>query len=96
MALTIILRIGVRQKVKIILGLALTIASLTRRIMLSFCVATLFSFTSFLLIRLRVFSTIRVGIFDESRHELPHVIAVAFKPPQLLLEGKEPTILLQN
>ena len=64
--------------------------------LLSLCIATLLPLSSLLLIRLRVLSTIRVGVSDESHHELSHIIAVALKPPQLLLEGKEPTILLQN
>ena len=61
---------------------------------MSFCIATLLPLPSLLIIRLRIFSAIRVGILDESRHELPHIIAITIKPPQFLLKGKEMTILL--
>ena len=66
--LIIILCIGVSHKVYIAISFAFTVATLTRRIMLlPLCIAALLPLTSLLLIRLRVFSTIRVGIFDESR-----------------------------
>ena len=76
---------------------ALAIITLTHCIvLLPLCIAVLLPLASLLLIRLRVFSTIRVDVLDKSRHELSHIIAVVLKPPQLLFEGKEPTILLQH
>ena len=64
--------------------------------LLPLCIAALLPLTSLLLIGVGVFGTIRVSLFAESRHELPHVIAVAFKPPQFLLKGEETAILLQH
>ena len=77
--LTIILCIGVSHKVKTIIILALTIAS--RVILLPLCVAALPSLPRLFIIRLGVLGTIRISIFNESRHERPHVIVVAFEPP---------------
>src|SRR4051812_41154881 len=57
--------------------------------LLSLLAATLLPLTRLLLIRVRVFGTIRVVIFEESRHELPHVIAVVLKPPRFLRKGRK-------
>ena len=78
------------------IGLALIVATLTRRMVLPLGIDVLLPLASLLLIRLRVLSVIRVGVFDKSRHELPHIIAVALKPSKLLLEGEETTIFLQH
>ena len=80
--LTIILCIGVSHKVKTISSLALTVASLVRRVMLlPLGVATLLSLSRLLIIRLGVLGTIRVSILNQSRHQLPHVTAVALETP---------------
>ena len=65
-------------------------------LLLTFPIAVLLPFAGLLLIRPRVLSVVRVGVFDESRHELSHVIAVTFKLPKLLLERCKVTTLLQN
>ena len=77
--LTIILCIGVSHKVKTIIIFAVTVAS--RVILLPLSVAAPLPLPRLIVIRLGVFGTIRVSIFNQSCHERPHVIAVAFKPP---------------
>ena len=83
MTLAIILCIGICHKVQTIISFALTIASLTRRLvmLLSFSVAAPLPLPCFVILRLRVFGTIRVSILNQSRHECPHVNAVMFEPP---------------
>ena len=80
--LIIILRIGVSQKVEITISLTLTVAGLTYRVMLlSISIGALLSLTWLIIIRLGVLGTVRVNIFKQSRHERPHIIAVAFESP---------------
>ena len=79
--LAIILCIGICHKVQTIVSFALTITSLIRRrVMLlpSGATAALLSLSHLSIVRLGVLGTIRVSVFYQSRHEHPHVIAVAF------------------
>lgn len=72
MVLSIILRIGVSHKIQTIISFALTVASLTCRVMLlPFGIATLLSLSRLFIIRLGVLDTIRVSILNQSRHQLP-------------------------
>ena len=87
--LTIILRIGVSHKVETIISFALTVASLIRRVMLLHLgVPAVLSLARLFIIRLGVLGTIRVNILNQSRHECPHVIVVAFELSQFLLQGR--------
>ena len=80
--LTIILCIGVSHKVKTIISLAFTVASLVRRVMLlPLSIVALPSLPWIFIIRLKVHGTIRVSILNQSCHERPHVIAIMFEPP---------------
>ena len=95
--LIIILRTGVSHKVKITIGLTLSITTMACRvILLPFHVAALLFVSRLFIIRLGVLGTVRVGILDKSHHELPHGIAVALKSSKLLLEGEETAIFLQH
>ena len=85
---------GVSHK---IISFALTVAALIGRVvLLSPHTATLLSLSRSFILRVGVLGTIRVGILEKSRHKLPHVAAMTFKPPELLLEWKEPAIFLQH
>ena len=82
MTLTIVLRIGISYKIRVTISLTLVVAPLTRRVMLRpLGVATLLSLSQLFIIRLGVFGTIRVGILNQSCHQLPHVTAVVLEPP---------------
>ena len=95
MTLIIALCIGVSHKLRGTISLAFIVPHLIRwDMLLTLGVAILLSLSWLVIIRLGVLGTIRIGIFDESRHELPHVIVVALKPAQLLLKREETTILL--
>ena len=84
--LTIILCVGVSQKIQTVIRLALTIVSMARRIMLlPSSVVALISLSRFFIIRIGVLGTIRVSVLNQSRHKCPHVIAVMLEPSQLQL-----------
>ena len=96
--LTIILCVGVSHKIQTTISLALTIAPPDSP---GLCCCPLvlllfFSLTRPFLIRLGVLGTIKVGMVDQSRHELPHVTAVVFEPPQLLLKRLKMAVFLQH
>ena len=92
--LVIILCTSVSYK---IISFALTVTTLIGRVvLLSPHTATLLSLSRSFILRVGVLGTIRVGILDKSLNDLPHVTAMTFKPPKLLLEWKETAIFLQH
>ena len=88
MMLTIILGVGISHKVQTVISLALTIDSLIHRVvMLALGVATLLSLSRFFIIRLGVLGTIRVGILNQSSHQLPMSLQWRLSRPSFCLRG---------
>ena len=64
--------------------------------LVTLAVAVLLSLPCFFFIRHGILGIFRISIFDQGRHQLAHVIAVAFEPPEFHLQGQEAAILLQH
>ena len=52
-----------------------------RVVLLPLGMSALLSLPCLVIVRLGVLGTIRVGILNQSRHQFPHVAAVALEPP---------------
>ena len=97
MLLVVTLRTSVSHKLQTTVSLTFIITSLLCRVMLvTFAVAILLSLPCPFIIRRGILGTIRVGILDQSRHQRTHIIAIALEPPELHLQGRKTTILLQH
>ena len=95
--LAFVLRIGISHKIQAIIHFTLTVVSMACRVvLLPLGMSALLSLPCLVIVRLGLLGTIRVGIFHQSSHESPHIIAVAFELSQLQLQRCKPAIAFQR